>query len=205
MIRQPSDWDNIVAGEQRQQIPLGAYVCKILQAIIEDTQYGQVLKVSFDVAEGDQRGYYAADYRANTADDKKWAGVRTVFLPSYDGSEKDERNKRSLKGFCTSVEKSNPGFHCFINGVLDERSLKDKLIGVLMRNEEWNFNGKHGWKVRPFIFISADSVRSGNFRLPEDKPLRRDETSSASVGSAYNEPTAQNNGFTPVETDDLPF
>ena len=134
MIRQPNDWDNIVAGEQRQQIPLGAYVCNILQAVIEDTQYGQVLKVSFDVAEGDQRGYYAADYRANTADDKKWAGVRTVFLPSYDGSEKDERNKRSLKGFCTSVEKSNPGFHCFTGGVMDERALKGKLIGVLMRN-----------------------------------------------------------------------
>lgn len=205
MIRQPTDWDNIQSGEPRQQIPLGAYVCSIIQAVIEDTQYGQVLKVSFDVAEGDQRGYYAADYRANTAADKKWAGVRTVFLPNYDGSEKDERNKRSLKGFCTSVEKSNTGFSCFTGGVMDERALKGKLIGVLMRNEEWEFNGKRGWKVRPFIFISADSVRSGNFRLPEDKPLRKDETSSASVGSAYNEPTAQNNGFTAVETDDLPF
>lgn len=123
-----------------------------------------------------------------------------VWLPVDDGSEKDENAKRALKGAITSFEKSNPGY----TWNWDEKSLVGKSVGIMMRNEEWEYNGKRGWAVRPFRAISVDSVINGDYTLPKDKPLNGD----AYEQPAYNAPAAPapQAEFMVVETDDsLPF
>ena len=96
----------------------------------------------------------------------------------------------------TSVEKSNPGYLFDWN----EASLAGKQIGVLYRNEEWEYNGKSGWAVRPFRAISTDSVRDGDYTLPNDKPL-----SNKNSNNITQFPTTATAGFVQVEEDELPF
>lgn len=179
MIERPTNWNEVREFSERRELELDAYVCKIKRAAVQGNEKGAQLCVAFDITEGDYTGFYAADFAANTREDKKWKGVLRLFLPRNDGSDKDEWTKAVLKGFCTAVEKSNPGY----KWNWDESSLKDKNIGILFRNEQWAYNGKTGWAVRPFRALSVDTVRNGDYKIPDDKPL-----SSAPVSGSFPAP-----------------
>lgn len=194
MIQKPRNWDEVQEFSDRVKLPVGAYVCKVKQVRVQDNSYGSTLCLLFDINEGEYAGYYQKDYAGNTAADKKWRGVLRVWLPKDDGSEKDEMTKSSFKGMVTAFEKSNLGYQWDWN----ENSLVGKTIGILFRNEEWDYNGKHGWAVRPFRAISSISVRDEDYTIPKDKPLNNNH----SAAPAYPNP---NNGYTEVEDEDLPF
>ena len=210
MITRPNNWETVQEFTERKTLPLGAYICKIKKAVLQSSIYGDQLCVLFDVAEGEYKGYYDSDFKANTAQEKKWRGVLRLWLPTDDGSDKDEITKRTLKGFVTAVEKSNPGYVWN----WDENTLAGRTIGVLMRNEEWAYNGKTGWVVRPFRAISADTVRRNEFTLPNDKPLAKPAATSAYNVPSYNAPTQPSTPSTPygsdafvplANDDDVPF
>ena len=194
MIRKPNNWNEVQEFSDRQKLPLGAYVCKVKQSRVQDTDYGSQLALLFDITEGEYAGFFQKDYAGNTAQDKKWRGVLRVWLPKDDGTDNDEITKRTFKGMTTSFEKSNPGYQWDWN----ENSLVGKTVGILFRNEEWDYNGKSGWAVRPFRAISADTVRNEEFTLPKDKPLKNKQTAAP----AYPNP---NNGYTEVDDEELPF
>lgn len=194
MIRKPNNWNEVQEFSDRQKLPLGAYVCKVKQVRIQDNSFGDQLCMLFDISEGEYAGFFQKDYNGNTAQDKKWRGVLRVWIPNDDGSEKDEITKRSFKGMVTAFEKSNPGYQWNWN----ENSLVGKEVGILFRNEEWDYNGKHGWAVRPFRTISVDTVRDESYTLPKDKPL------SATTNVAPTNPNL-GNGYVEVEDDELPF
>lgn len=194
MINKPMNWNEVKEFTDRPKLPLGAYVCKIKKAVVKSTDYGDQLCLLIDIAEGEYKGFYEDDYANNQNEDKRWKGVLRQWLPKDDGSEKDEWTKRSLKGMITSFERSNAGYQFNWN----EKSLEGKLVGVLFRNEEWEYNNQTGWAVRPFRAISADSVRNGDFTLPKEKPLaNRTDNVVADISN--------NNGFTAVAEEDLPF
>ena len=193
MIRKPNNWNEVQEFSDRPKLPLGAYVCKIKKSLIQDNSYGSQLVLLFDIIEGEYIGYYKKDFDSNTNQDKKWRGILRVWLPKDDRSENDEMTKRSFKGMVTSFEKSNPGYQWDWN----ETSLVGKTVGILYRNEEWDYNGKHGWAVRPFRAISADSVREESYTLPKDKPL-----ANKPANSGY----TANNGYVELPDDEeLPF
>ena len=194
MIRKPNNWNEVQEFSDRQKLPLGAYVCKVKQAKVVDNDYGSQLAILFDITEGEYAGFFQKDYASNTAQDKKWRGLLRVWLPKDDGSDNDEMTKRSFKGMTTSFEKSNPGYQWDWN----ENSLVGKTIGILFRNEEWEYNGKSGWAVRPFRAISADTVRDEEYTLPKDKPLKNKQNTASSYQNS-------NNGYMEVEDDELPF
>ena len=100
----------------------------------------------------------------------------------------------------TSFEKSNPGYVFDWN----EASLVGKKIGIIFRNEEWEYEGKTGWTVRPFKAISVDSVRNGDFTLPKDKPLKKKD----GYGYATSDPLDSLSSFSVYSEEDdgdLPF
>lgn len=195
MMKRPNNWNEVKDFSDRPKLPLGAYVCRVKKAAVQDNGHGDQLCILFDIAEGDFRGFYKEEYDDNQQENKKWKGVLRVWLPKDDGSDRDEWTKRSLKGFITAFEKSNPGFQ--FNW--DESSLVGKYVGILYRNEEWEYNGKTGWSARPNRAISVDSARNGDYKLPKDKPLKN--KSENSYGS-YNEPT----DYSVVDDDsELPF
>lgn len=207
MIRLPLNWSEIKEFSDRPTLPPGAYVSQVQQVNINRTDYGDQLCILIDISEGEYKGFYAEEFKANARDDRKWKGVLRQFLPRYDGSEKDEWSQRSLKGLATAFEHSNPGF--VFNG--DEQALVGKTVGILMRNEQWDYNGKTGWSVRPFRAMSADKVRSGEYTIPKDKPLKTEPAASygyaAPYPASYGYPAAASSSFEPVtgDDDDLPF
>lgn len=167
MIRKPNDWENVQTFSERRKLPVGAYVCKIKQAAVKATEWGEQLNILYDIEDGEYAGFYAEDFKSQNPENKKWKGVLRFWLPKEDGSEKDGFAKRKLKAFITTVENSNRGF----TFNWDERSLAGKLIGVIYRNEEWEYNGKTGWSARPFRATTVDNVTDGTFTIPEAKPL----------------------------------
>lgn len=208
MITKPINWDEVRAYSDSRKLPLGAYVCTIKQAVVNSTSYGDQLCILFDISGGEWAGYYQEDFDNNPRDDRKWKGVLRQFLPKNDGSDKDEWAKSLLKGLTTAVEESNRGYAWN----WDEKSLAGKEIGILMRNEEWEYNGKHGWAVRPFRAISVDSVEDVSYVLPKDKPLKGKESAAPTYAPSpapdfggYS--NAQSSDFCLLEDDDaqLPF
>lgn len=174
MIAKPINWDEVRAYSYFRKLPLGAYVCTIKQAVVSSTSYGDQLCILFDISGGEWAGYYQDDFDNNTRKDRKWKGVLRQFLPRNDGSDKDEFSKSLLKSLITAVEESNRGY----TWSWDEKSLVGKEVGILMRNEEWEYDGKHGWAVRPFRAISVDSVEDASYILPKDKPLKGKENAA---------------------------
>ena len=171
----------------REILPAGGYVAKVQAAMVENTDYGERLVVYFEICEGDYRGFFQKDFDAQTQEDKKWRGVYRMYLPKEDGSEKDGWSKKTLGGVIWSFEQSNPGYHWDWN----EAGLKDKLVGVLFRNKEWEFNGNTGWTTECCFLTDVDSIRQETFRTPKDKPLKRD--------------SGQNNWAAQSDDSDLPW
>ena len=207
MIRRPNNWNEVKEFSDRQKLPLGAYVCKVKKAAVQNNQYGDQLCILFDIVEGEFSGFFNEEYKNNTYDNKKWKGVLRLYIPKDDGSEKDEWTKRTFKGMTAAFEKSNPGYAWN----WDENSLVGKMVGILFRNEEWeNDEGKSGWTVRPFRAITVDSVRNEEFTLPKDKPLKKNESAGGyGTGSGYSVPdySAPASNFAVLKDDDaeLPF
>ena len=112
-------------GSGMEQLPKGGYVCKIMKASVESSQYGEQLVIALDIVEGDYKDYYANEYRNQDREDKKWHGNYYLSIPTDDGSEKDGWTKRKFKTFTNAVEDSNAGY----TWNWDENTLKGKLFG----------------------------------------------------------------------------
>lgn len=208
MIRKPNNWESVQVFSDRPKLPLGAYICTIKKAVIQNNGYGDQLCILFDISAGEFAGYYADDYKANQREDKKWRGVLRQFLPKDDGSDKDEWTKSGLKGLITSIENSNRGYVWN----WDETTLSGKEVGIVFRNEEWEYNGKTGWAVRPFRATSVSSIDDCTYTLPKDKPLKDKSTDSfggytSPVSAPGNQYSAPASDFSALEDDDsqLPF
>lgn len=183
----------------RAQLPVGAYICRILKA--EEKVYNSSkgewhkLEISFDISEGEHKDFYANDYKAQTGEDKKWKGVMRMNIPTDDGSEADGWAKRSFKTNILAIEDSNSGYHWDWN----EAQLKGKTVGIVFRSEEWEYNGKRGWRTAPFKMVPAADVKSGNIKIPDPKPLNN-KASQTSAASA-----ADLSDFVEVASSELPF
>lgn len=170
-------------------LPKGGYVMKILGVEVKENRIGQYLTLSCDVVEGEYKDFFANDYRNQTGDSKKWHCNAFINVPRDDGSEKDGWTKRAFATWIEALEQSNPGYHFD----WDETKLKGLLIGGLFVIREYKGqNGDIRQSTTLASWTTVDKVRSGKYKLPKDKLLKRENTSSS--------------GFTSVTTDDdLPF
>ena len=176
------------------QIPVDGYVVSILSAKVEETDYGEKLAIGFDIAEGEYKDFYKRKFDSDTSEDKKWKGVIRINVPDEKNQYYDTQ-KRVFGNFLACVEESNEGYHWD----WDEKKLKGKTVGCIFRNEEWEIGGRSGWKSQPYKFISAEKIRSGDFKIPDDK-AKSSKTSAGSVNtdlSNFEEITTSNS--------DLPF
>lgn len=176
----------------RQPIPAGGYVVKVLDAVEITYSWGNVLQISFDVIEGEHTGFFAADYKNNTNEDRKWRGVIRLTEPKEDGSEKDGWTIRSFNNAMFCFEDSNPGFHWD----WDEKKLKGLIVGALFRKKEWEWEGKTGWTSECCALATAEDIRANKFTVPKDKPLAKKTTASQPGPSDFEEI---------VDDNDLPF
>lgn len=154
---------------ERPRLPIGGYILKILNAEELTYSWGSVLKIDFDIAEGEHKDFYKKDYAAQTQEDKKWKGSFRLNVPKDDGSEQDAWTKSKFKTIIEgAIEVSNPGY----KWNWDETSLKGKLIGGIFNNKEWEVDGSTGYKTGFFTncktLISVEKIRSNDFKIPAD-------------------------------------
>lgn len=148
------------------QLPVGAYVAKIMGVRYEQGEAENIsdrIVVQFDIAEGEQKDFFKNQYAANDAEDKKWKGKATIYVPTDDGSEKDGWTKNTFAKWTNSFEKSNKGY----SWDWDENKWKGKLIGLVFRKTGTVIEGKEITYTEVAFPIDVDTVREG--KAPEAK------------------------------------
>lgn len=182
------------AGGSFEPLAPGAYVCSILGAKVEDTQYGQRLIFQVDVIEGEAAGYFQKQYQAGATNayENKYKGVYRLNVPTGDGSERDGWSINKFNSTMGAIEMSNPGFRFSFD--LPESQFKGKLVGINVREFDWAWNGQTGTKTEIGAFVPVDDVRMGKVRPMKKRELRNAPEAAAPMV-----------GFTAVETDELPF
>lgn len=195
-MRAIHNWENVKASTDFTALPAGGYVCKIQGAKIRtfEGKNGSFerLEVAVDIIEGEYKDYFRRDFDSQNTEDKKWRGVLRLYVPSGGGSDQDNWSMAKLKRFVNDVEDSNPGYHWD----WEESKLKGKLVGLTFRREEWEYQGKTGWKTNPFQAYTVEDIRQNKFQLPKDKPLKK----AAAVPMPSFENAVEMEG-----DDDLPF
>lgn len=192
-MNKPYGYDEARVMGEYKPLPSGGYVCVIKQVREQTSRNGKpMIVIALDICEGDYRGYYEQSYRADTRQEKKW-GCNVYQLTEAD----DGKCSSGFKTFITSVEKSNPGFTP-VWGDAFCAAFKGKIVGGLFGREQYRKNnGDLAWSTKCIAFRSVETIRNGDFNVPEDKPLRGD-----AYDTGY---TAAPAGAIAVETDELPF
>lgn len=143
-----------------ESINPGAYICRIRHVIVEQKSYGELLKIGFDIADGEYKGFYQKKYAESQSD--KWPGM--LYQTSM--NEKPQ----FFKGFITAIEKSNDGFKWNWN----EQELVNRVfLGVFGEEEYKNSSGD----IKTICKIQQ--VRSieqlGKIKPPEIKRLKQEQ------------------------------
>ena len=188
-MKKPKGYDEAMIYTDNRRLPAGGYVVRIDDVTEGAWASGRTyLDFKFDIAEGEYKDYYTKQFEESTLEEKKYKGHIRVQIPLDDGSEQDAYTVRRLKTAITAIEHSNEGYEFNWN----EKTFIGKTVGLLFRNKEYSWQGREGFWTEPFLFISADRVRAGDFEIPRDKLLepRQPETRPA---------------FEAIKDDDIPF
>jgi hypothetical protein len=169
-------------GEYETLVP-GGYICKILQVKAEDKNYGTLLRIGFDIIEGEHKDFYKRLFERKKLEnsDAKWQGMYYQTIK--------ESDLKYFKGFIAAIEASNNSY----KWNWDEASLKGKLFGGVFGQEEFLGNdGEVKLSTKCRWVRSVEQVKKG-IQIPEIKKLNESFQS----------------GFTPIadgdNEDDLPF
>lgn len=188
-MQKPNDYDNVQAYGEFTPLKLGGHICKIMQVKETKSKAGkEMLEISLDIAEGEQKDYYAQQYKSDTRENKKWGCVIYQLIKDNDGN-----TSRGFKSFITSTENSNNGFKV-LWGEKFVACFKGKLIGGVFGREEYlNTNNEKKFSTKCSQFRSIEAIRNG-VEVPEDKLLPSSSTYSnltpSSVGDGFmNAPT----------------
>lgn len=196
-MKKPSNWNDVKAAGERVKLPAGGYEAKIINAkvVSYDGSNGSYerLEIAVDITAGEYKDYYKQDFDSNTRDDKKWRGVARFYVPTDDGSEKDEYTKSVLKSVTDALEDSNKGYHWD----WDETSLKGLKVGILVRDKEYEVDGKHGFSPEIFRFTDINRIKEGKFTVPKQKLLKESSGTSAAASSGSDSAASSD--------DDYPF
>lgn len=161
------NWTEISSATSSKMIPAGGYVAKITD--VEDVESKEYLRFTYDIAEGECRGFFETDDRPYTHQ----------FMRSY-----TEKATPFMKSFLECIEASNADFNLegWDNDVSD---LIGKLVGVLIQREDYtNRDGEDRARMNVEGYTTADNIRNGRFKLPEPKD-NRVKKAEADGGSAY--------------------
>lgn len=170
-MKKLNGYEKAQAYSDTERLPVGGYVLKILDAVEQDNSdkgWNNQLIISFDIAEGEHKDFFAANYKAQTGEDKRWKGTYRLRVPKDDGSEQDNWTMRRFKTVMNAFEDSNKGYRFD----WDEKKLKGLLIGALFNNKEYKFNGRHGFFTNCHSLVTVEKIRSGKFEIPADTFLK---------------------------------
>lgn len=200
-MRQLKGYTNAQAYSDSERLPVGGYILKILNVEYQENQWGDVIILSFDIAEGDQKDFFAGNYKSQSGEDKKWKGKYRLRVPKDDGSEQDEKAMRRFKTVIAKFEDSNQGYHWDWN----EQTLKGKMVGGLFNNKEYELNGRHGFYTNCHSLVTVEKIRTGKYEIPADTLLKSNNGQASA--EPYTNPIGDGFMNIPdgIEDEGLPF
>ena len=171
------------------QLPKGGYVAEILDCKEESKNGHSWLAISFDICEGEHKGHFKEQYKANTNENKKWRGTYNAFIPQ-EGSQYYEDNLNRFKTMIANIEESNNGFHWD----WDESKLKGKNIGVIFGEKEFETSDGDVIIITECRGLrSVECIRNGKYKVPNLKTLSSNRSVQADTFTVI------------VDDDDTPF
>lgn len=204
MIRKPEGYDAAQAytGEGYPALPAGLYVCEIKQVNLTETpnQHLPQIAVLFDIAEGEQKGYYSNRYQTEkaTSQHPKWKGV---YRQSMTGP-----SLPFFKGLITSIERSTPGFSFPFDRENNEKTLVGKRFGAVMGRRQFETqSGNKAFVTEIKQVRSIEGLKTAT--VPEDELL--DTVTGGTVTTAVQaDPIKDPDGFMHIPDgiqEELPF
>lgn len=194
MIRKPNKYNETQEYGNFKTLPAGGYVCKIIKIEETKSKAGMpMLKIALDISQGEYQGYFMDVFRKRKEEhpmDAKYpnGGIAYVVVENEQGE-----CHRGFKSFTGALEKC--GYSIWGDGdVLLTDTLPGKEIGLTFGREEYEWNGKTGWNTKAKFFCTVEDILTGNFNVPEDKPLAPSQVAQAEFGA-----------FAATGPDDVPF
>lgn len=187
------DYESISEYTESVKLPAGAYEVTIKRA--EDSD--DALCILFDISEGEYKNYFMDKFssdRKNYPENAKFKGVLRLWYEN--GEQFDEDRKRRRKTVLKLIKEENK-LNVDYTKEWDGAVLKGAKIGMIFRDQEYNYNGYHGFTAQPYGVISLEALRTGKYKIPEPKRLK----GSTSASSYTNVETYAD----PPTDDDLPF
>ena len=74
-MKRLNGYEKAAAYSDSERLPVGGYVLKILDVKYQENKWGDVILLSFDINEGEQKDFFARNYKNQTGEDKKWKGT----------------------------------------------------------------------------------------------------------------------------------
>lgn len=155
--------EEATSGNGGSKLPAGGYVCKVCK--VTDVTDKQYLEIEFDIAEGEHQFHF-------TDLDTRFGFWGLTSRRSY-----KESAIPFFKRMCSAINNSNNGysFNPFVaGGNADEQSLVNKLVGLVLREEEYEKNnGDIGTRLAIAYECPVDKIRKGDFKVPEKKVINK--------------------------------
>ena len=176
MIKKPQGYDAAAAytGES-QQLPKGKYVCVIKQVAVQESRNGNdQFVILYDIAEGEQKGFFQKLFDADKTQNPSGAKWRGVFKQNMEG-----KGLSWFKGIITSIERSNAFvFPWDKDG--NEKTLVGKKFGGIFRRRQYEAdNGNRPVVTDLFRIRSLDGLEEAE--VPEDELLPQDGRTSTNT------------------------
>ena len=183
-----------------EMLPEGAYVCGIKNVKIDGTGHDRQIVLRLDIIEGDWAGYYTKRYKHDQENagkyEVKYKGDFWIQIPDAANTKRQhpEWDLKTLNNSIWCIEQSNPGFTW--DGDTDTvGTMKGKIVGINVRGG--SYNGIEYTQIGKLETVN--DVRNGIV-----KPMKRKPDTMGTVDDAP-AAAADPSGFTPVETEELPF
>jgi hypothetical protein len=178
------------------QLPVGAYVCQILDARVEGNEPDQRLAVIMEIYEGEYKGWFMKRFNYQKEHSKykvKYKGYLRLRIPNPENTKAQypESDMRKFNDFIAKLKNSNPNTEFYNENGFDENLTKGKLIGISVGEDEYN----GAVFTKPMRFENVDDVRQGRVQPIERK--QQDPTPAPMVD--------QRSGMEMVNTEALPW
>ena len=176
------DTSNVNEAGEFSRPSAGAYICIIRNA--EDIPDKEYLRITYDIAEGDFKGYYD-DLRGSHPE---W-NVGT-YTRSYKTTALS-----FFKRFCSAVSKSNGNFVFDGNTInADERTLIGKKIGIVLQDEEYYGNDGNK-KTRLIVNREFPIDQLARQKVPNIKKAKSDTFQQDQDNSFMNVPDSSDDAI----------
>ena len=149
------------------KLPAGGYVAKIKEVRYEEGKDGNsdMIILAYDITEGEYKDFFKKQFDENTAEDKKWKGRTSIYVPKDDGSERDQWTQNAFAGWVNALEDSNKDYFWD----WDEKKWKGKAVGLIYGEVGAVIDGKPVEFTECRFPESVEKIRKGDFNIPNFK------------------------------------